>query len=309
MNPSNRRVGKPKLPPDVMSSDLDDYAADDPSLPAAPVSAPPHGAAPKPRSVRLVRAMAILRTVLGAAVVLGVSLSVAWAARRYVRESPRFALKDVQVSGASRRTKGDIVARAGLSLGANVFAIELEEARARLGADPWLKNVSLSRRLPSTIAIEVSEREAAALVVVGDTSYLATREGEIFKRLELGDPADLPVVSGLSAESVAEDRDHAVAEVRRALDLAAEYGETSLGAKAPLQQVHVGDDGAHTLVVGKTGLTLSLGKAPFRKKLEQAGRVASELERRMGPRALSEKTDGIMLDSEARPERVVVRMR
>jgi cell division protein FtsQ len=303
VNPSNRRVGKPKLPPDVMSDDYDVFGEEE--APRAPAARP----AQTPRSPRLIRAMAVLQTVLGAAVVLTVAVSVAWAARRYVRESPRFALKTVRVTGARHRTSDEILQRAGLTLGTNLFSIELEEARARLATDPWLEKVSLVRHLPGTIAVDVLEREPSALVAVGDTTYLATREGEIFKRLEVGDPVDLPVVSGLSAEAVANDREGAIADVHRALDLAADYADTSLGAKAPLQQVHVGDDGAMLLIVGKSGLTLSLGKAPFRRKLDQAGRVAMELERRLGARALSEKTDGIMLDSEARPERVVVRMR
>ena len=321
MNPSNRRTGKPKLPPHLVVSDDELFDPSEPELeaPAPPVAEsrargsagpePKDAIPPKPRSARLVRAMAVLQTVLGAALVLGVAIGVAWAARRYVRESPRFALRSVEVSGGRHRKNDEIVAKAGLAVGTNLFSIELEEARARLATDPWIESARLSRRLPGTISVEVTEREAAALVVVGDTTYLATRRGDIFKRLELGDPVDLPIVSGLTPEAVAEDREGVVNEVRKALDLAAEYAESSLGTKAPLQQVHVGDDGALTLVVGKGGLSLLLGKAPFRRKIEQAGRVAMELERRLGPRALTEKTDGIMLDSEAHPERIVVRMR
>ena len=46
-----------------------------------------------------------------------------------------------------------------------------------------------------------------------------------------------------------------------------------------------------------------LGGPPFRRKLEQAARVVAELDRR------GAKAETIMLDNDARPERVVVRMR
>lgn len=307
MTPSNRRIGKPQLPPDVLAEDGYEgsplHGEDDEArvVPEAPPPAPPSG--------KLVRAMAVLRTVLGAVLVIGVAVSISWGARRYVRESPRFALRNVTVAGLQHRTEAEIIERAGLVVGQNLFAVELDEVRGRLAADPWLKDVALSRRLPGTIAVEVTERQAAAMVIVGETSYLATREGEIFKRLEAGDPVDFPVISGMTAEAIAEDRENAFAEVKRALDLAAEYAESPLGAKAPLEQVHVADHGALTLVIGKGGLSLSLGKPPFRRRLEQAARVVNELERRLGPKALTEKTDGILLDNEARPERVVVRMR
>ena len=65
------------------------------------------------------------------------------------------------------------------------------------------------------------EHEAAALVVAGADTYLATRDGELFKRLEPGDPTDLDVVTGLSVDMLAADRDGAVAVIRRALDLGA----------------------------------------------------------------------------------------
>jgi cell division protein FtsQ len=173
-SPSNRRVGKPQLPPDVLAE------VDFSQLEAEPaVSEPPPAKGP---SGTLVRIIAVARVVLGAALVLSVAVSVAWGARRYVRESPRFALHDVVVTGMKHRTEQEIVERAGLVIGQNVFAIELAEARARLAGDPWLRDVKLARRLPGTIAIEVSEREAAAMVVVGETTYLATRDGEIFKR-------------------------------------------------------------------------------------------------------------------------------
>ena len=150
--------------------------------------------------------------------------------------------------------------------------------------------------------MQVIERDAAAIVALGD-SYLASRDGEIFKRLEPGDPTDLPVVTGLTSDAVAEDRDASVRTIRRALDLAAEYEHTPLAARAPLEEVHLANDGGFTLFVGKSAIALELGAAPFHHKLEEAARVLAELDRR-GAHA-----DAIMLNSEAHPERVVVSVR
>ncbi|MBK6695180.1 MAG: FtsQ-type POTRA domain-containing protein [Myxococcales bacterium] len=305
MIPSNRRVAKPQLPPDVLG---DEFEESEPLTVSEPPSvAPPPAAAPPSRF--LVGFMAVIRVVLSVLLVVSVAGGLAWSTRRYVRESPRFALTNVAVSGNHHRSEAEILERAGLALGQNVFALDLADVKEKLSSDPWLREVTLSRRLPGTVLVHVIEREPAALVGIGDTVYLAARDGEIWKRLEASDPVDMPIVTGLRADAVLEDRDGVVLEIKRALDLVAEYGETSLSAKAPLQQAHVGDDGAMTLVVGKSGLSLSLGKPPYRRRLEQAVRVVAELERRMGPRALTEKADSIMLDSDARPDRVVVRMR
>jgi cell division protein FtsQ len=282
MNVPNRRVREPRLDPG---------APDD----VVPIPAP---APVRPPS----RFVTIVRTVLGIALVAGASVAVAWAARRHIMTSPRFAVTEVQVVGADHRPPEAIAAESGIAVGTNVFALDLDGARASVLADPWIAEVSLARRLPGTILVQVVERKAAALLAMGDT-FLATGDGEPFKKLEAGDPVELPLVTGLKSETFSTDRDGSMRTVRRAIDLAAEYERGLLAHKAPLEEVHVEADGAFTLVVGHGATQLVLGGPPFRRKLEQAARVVAELEKR------GAKADTIMLDNDARPERVVVRMR
>jgi cell division protein FtsQ len=246
--------------------------------------------------------MAVARALFGVALVAGASVAVAWAARRHVMTSPRFAVTDVQVVGADHRPNEVIVAESGVVLGANVFALDLDAARRGILADPWIAEVSLARRLPGTILVQVVERRAAALLAMGDT-LLVTSEGEPFKKLEPGDPVDLPLITGLHADVFTNDRDGAMRTVRRGIDLAAEYERGGLSHRAPLEEVHVEPDGTFALVVGRSATELVLGGPPFRRKLEQAARVVAELEKR------GAKAETIMLDNDARPERVVVRMR
>jgi len=234
--------------------------------------------------------------------VAGSSVGAAWVARRYVTESPRFAVASFDVTGNEQRTTAAIITESGLTTGVNAFAVNLDGARARLLGDPWILDASLTRRLPRTISIQVLERRAAAIVTLGDT-FLATSEGEPFKKLEPGDPVDLPVITGISPQGLADDREGAVRDIRRAIDLSAEYGRGEMARRAPLEEVHVGPDGALTVVVGHGGTQLVLGGPPFQRKLERAARIFGELDRR-GARA-----DAIMLDNEGRPERVVARMR
>jgi cell division protein FtsQ len=223
-----------------------------------------------------------------------------------VMTSSRFAITSVEVTGNAQRAAEAIVAESGLETGANVFVADLDAAQARLLGDPWISQATLARRLPGTIVVRVTERKAAALAAMGDT-FLTTADGEPFKKLEPGDPidalADLPLVTGLRAESMADDRDGTMRTIRRAIDLAAEFQRSPLARRGPLEEVHVEADGVYSLVVGKSAVELVLGAPPFRRKLEQAARVVAELDKR-GARA-----DAIMLDNDTRPDRVVVRMR
>jgi cell division protein FtsQ len=216
--------------------------------------------------------------------------------------SPRFAITAVDVVGSDRRTPADIVAESGIVVGTNVFAADLDAARARVLADPWISEVTLARRLPGTILMQVGERKPVSLVALGDL-FLAGADGEPFKKLEPGDPVDLPLVTGLRPEGLAQDHDGTCRTIRRAVDLAAEYDRGVLARRLPLEEVHVEADGAFSLVVGRSALALVLGGPPFRRKLDQAARVVAELDGR------GSKAEAIMLDNDTRPERVVVRMR
>src|SRR5262249_55798463 len=129
------------------------------------------------------------------------------------------------------------------------------------------------------------------------------RQGEPFKKHETGDPYDLPVVSGIRADDVAEDRAAAVSLIRRALDLIADYEHTGQAKSHPAQEAHLEDDRAIGLVVGKRATALHLGRGPYRQSLEQGSRVLAELQNRKGQASV------VFLDNDAHPERVVVRMR
>jgi len=250
----------------------------------------------------------VLRAVSGFVLVAAVSVAVAWGSRRYLMTSPRFSLERVVMSGQRTRTKDALLARAGIKMGENVFSIDLDAARNKMLGDPYVKDALLTRRLPDTIYVSIEERVPAAIVALGGETFLVTRDGEAFKHLEFGDPSDLPIITGIRPELAESDREAFAQSIRRALDVAVDYQQSSLASKMPLQEIHFEPGDGVSLSVGGSSAgtpitSLVLGGPPFRKKLDQAARVAFELERR------GQKPDSILLDNDARPDRVVARVR
>jgi len=245
------------------------------------------------------RAWAVMRSIAGVLTVVGVACLVAWGARKYVTSSPRFAVQQIIVSGAKMRTAEEIAAKAGIAPGENIFLLDLDRSQNKLAKDPWMARAALSRRLPGTVIIDVDERQAAALVAAGDT-FLATASGEVFKKLEPGDPDDLIVVTGIERDTIGSDPEGTARTIRKALDLAGDFEQSSLCTHGRLQEVHVGTTGV-SLIIGKNGLEIVLGAPPYRRKLEQASRVLAELSRR------GSKPEALLLDNDTRPDRVVAR--
>lgn len=301
--PENRRRPLFEAAPKrrVIEAPRDPGADDDSPLPgpASTTIRPP--SMPKAKGPgRISRAVSLVG---GVAVVLAASIGVAWGARRYIVSSPRFAVRTVTVDGAHRRTAQQIAANGGVAVGKNVFALDLQQAGALIAQDPWVEKATVTRKLPSTISITVVEREAAALVAVGGELYLATREGDLFKKIGQEDPVDLPLITGISTTQVTGDRKGVIQSVRRVLDVAEEAERTGIARRYPLQELHLEKDGSLVVTIGREAIAVSLGQPPYRDKMEEASRILNELARRKANAAV------IFLDNDAHPERVVVRMR
>jgi cell division protein FtsQ len=258
---------------------------------------------PGPPVGPLAIAWAALKLSIGVAVVLGISVAIAWGAHRYAVTTPRFAIRNLDVRG-NRHHSGDQLARiAGIDRGQNLFAVDAAAAERRLLENPWVRSAKVGRELPSTLQIDVTERDVAAVTVLEGGLYLVTSEGEPFKQAEAGDPNDLPVITGVGPRDLALDRARAIDRFAVGREVLREYEALPLSHVFEPEEVHLAPDGAVTLTVGKRGMTLNLGKGPFRQKLLMAARVVAKIQ------ATGEPPSIVFLDNEAHPERVVVRMR
>jgi cell division protein FtsQ len=295
--PPNRRVrAKARTQPIVDASDVPIEAAA-PAAPRAGDSWPPPGDAGHNRAWEGLRAVASIIATMATA------LACVWGLVRYTRTSPRFAVRSIEAHGAIHRSSADLARLAGIAQGQNIFAVDLETARVRILADPWIEQANVARRLPGSVVLDVVEREASALVAIGPELYVVTRAGEPFKKLEPSDPYDLPIVTGVRAEDVAKDRSGVVAAIKRGLDLIAEYERSSAAKNLPVQEVNLSDQGGMSLTVGKEPVVLRFGKGPYRQPIDEVSRVLAEVAIRRAQPSI------VFVDNEAHPERVVVRLR
>ncbi len=249
------------------------------------------------------KVLAALRLGLGLALVVGTSVSVAYSVRHYALTSPRFSIQEVNLIGGKRVSPQQVQDQAGVVLGSNVFALDTAVAEKKLLENPWISEARVTRDLPRSLRIEVKEREPAALAVFSDRLYLVTAEGEPFKALSPGDPADFPLITGASVEGLSRDRARELDRVRIGLEVLEQYSRVPLSKTQPAQEVHLADSGDITLTAGKEGITFELGKDSYRRKLLMGEQVVAEM-RKKG------RSPGIVfLDNLAHPERVVVRMK
>ena len=123
----------------------------------------------------------------------------AWAGRWYVTHARHFALTEVRVSPTAHINAEALIARANVPVGVNLFAIDRDDVARAVSQEPWVARAHVRRELPSTLMIDVVEREPACTVAFG-ALYLADGDGYVFKRATPEESAALPVVTGIGRD-------------------------------------------------------------------------------------------------------------
>jgi cell division protein FtsQ len=71
-----------------------------------------------------------------------------------------FNISNIVVSGNKNITSNDIIKLSGINMGNNVFYINSHKSKEGVLSNPYILDVEISRKLPSTINISVTERKA-----------------------------------------------------------------------------------------------------------------------------------------------------
>lgn len=140
-----------------------------------------------------------------------------------------YTLRSLDVEGCRTLDADEVVAIAEVSVGQNIFRVNLGKARGRIEAEPRIQSASLERILPDRLVIRVTEREPIAWVVPASAeddpfgvgkSYLVDSHG-VLMRTERMHPefAHLPLITGMDVEALAAGGALDSTGLRAALDL------------------------------------------------------------------------------------------
>lgn len=216
------------------------------------------------RAPRSRRALALTAT----ATLGGVAL-LAWAGW-WLLTSPTFAVARVE-SGPYRfssRAAVDEVLRQ--SLGRNIWTLPIDDVVAAMAALPWVRTVHLQRRVPDTVAVEMTEwRPLASVAHAGRADeFVLVRDGRLLPWPEhLADPG-LPVIVGLEPEAGDGSlrlRQEDAATIMSLLDA---LETTGLESVSPVDFIRVAPEGMVLELQQRAG-RLVLGREAFDQRLSR----------------------------------------
>jgi len=242
-----------------------------------------------------------LRPILLSLVACASLAAVALGAWRFANQNDLFAVRAVHFEGVERAAEQELAELSPVKVGHNLFAADLDKMEQALRRAPWVKRVEVHRVLPASLAVRVTEREAAALVDLGGL-YLVDRDAQVFKRAAPGDGLDLPVITGFSREDYAKRRADLDPLLVGALALLESYARSPMAKRAPISELHVDPDQGVTLYVGAEGTQVRLGIGELPVKLDRMEKIYSALG------AEGKKPEVLLLDNRTHPTWVTVRL-
>jgi len=213
---------------------------------------------PKPHTIADACGRALRRSLAPAAAVavLAAIGGGVWAGYHWISTSPRFAITAITIQGTHHVDPGDLLAELPIRVGDNVF-VGLDRVARAVRANPWIASAEVRRVLPHTIAVDVREHTAAAVVELGEL-YLVEPSGQPFKlaALETGEGEGLPIITGIGRSAYAADPAAAMATVRDAL---AAFDGWRAADRPALGEIHVDAHGAVTLHTYDQAIAIQLG--------------------------------------------------
>lgn len=153
--------------------------------------------------------------------------------------SPVFEVHRVLVRGNQFLSEDIIRSVADISTGVNIFKLDLAATAANLKTIPMVKEVQVTRSLPSTVVITVRERTPLALLPTGEGFIEVDEEGVYLQKASAGVPG-LPVITGIQGDIPAPGQ---VIRAERLGDALAVIRGLPGEVVANLSEVHVAGDG------------------------------------------------------------------
>lgn len=179
-----------------------------------------------------------------------------------------FSLREIRVRGGEKVGGSEVVAMAGLSHGMNIWKIDPAGIETKVASHPWVKRVLVRREFPHRIVIEVEERVARGIVVVGKLYYVDL-EGFVFKEVGEGEKIDFPFLTGLQQEELAAHAQSSRLKIQEALRLADLVGKGAL----TLSEIHFRPSGGVVAYSMAYPVALDLGWGDWQTKVKRLERV------------------------------------
>ena len=192
----------------------------------------------------------------------------------------------IRTEGNRIVTAADILGSAGIHKGEKLLGLDLQAARARVLANHFIKDASVTREVPDRILISITERSPVAAIVAEKMLYLDD-EGYVLPAARSEHIFDLPILTGtLPAGECTPGKQVKAENVRDALALLATARRMSDDLYRRISEVHVEGEKDIVFYTSEFGVPVIFGRGDCGDKLAKFEAFWQEFASRRGPQNL-----------------------
>ena len=107
-----------------------------------------------------------------------------------------FDITKIEVKGQNHYSAEQVIEMAKIEKATNLFQLDKKTRIELMEKDPYIKDVSIRRKLPETLVIEIIERTEDAGISYGDSYVLIHRDGMVLGRVD--QQPEIPILMGMT---------------------------------------------------------------------------------------------------------------
>ncbi|MBS4026711.1 MAG: FtsQ-type POTRA domain-containing protein [Clostridia bacterium] len=115
-------------------------------------------------------------------------------------QSPYFEINKIYVLGTEKLTISQVLELARIQPGNNILRLNNKVVEKSLATHPWIKDVAVEKKLPSTIKIVIQERQATAIVPGIEGFYIIDDMGVVLAKVANLAEVVLPIITNVSLQ-------------------------------------------------------------------------------------------------------------
>ncbi|HPL63794.1 MAG TPA: FtsQ-type POTRA domain-containing protein [Syntrophales bacterium] len=212
---------------------------------------------------------------LATAAVAGVIAALMIFSYGFLLNAPVLRMEKTVVEGCRKVSEDEVRRLAGISPEQSLLVVNTGSVEKKVLANPWIEKARVSTEWPDRLVIKVTERKAVALIRRESTLFFLDREGNVFKKLDPDEKAEMPILTGFFDRGL-EDKDLILKAIRLLDFLALQEGFPRLEKVSEIQ----GDPSFGFTLLLDNGLCIQIGFEPYERKLSMLRPVLVDLSRK-----------------------------
>jgi cell division septal protein FtsQ len=184
----------------------------------------------------------------------------------FMTTSPKLAITKVTFEGNEKLGVSELNDWTGAIAGQNIFSLNLKEHSANLMKHPWVRNVSIERKLPKRVHVVIEERKPFSRIRLGNI-YLVDNYGILLARAE-AEHDRFPLITGINAKEIVFGKNVVTEDVIRGLSAMHYMNRMNFFLNDPIDTLHMDNSHTLTLTSRKRGIKIRLAAKQINKGFE-----------------------------------------